>query len=106
MKKKNSLALFGQAFKNAKNDFWVSIQVLLVAIFSLAMTTLYGCGSNGNSDSSKDKITVTGGDGKVYESYQECCAANDYEAAHLFLAKLQNSESEAYSYREAKEYIS
>ena len=48
------------------------------------MATLYGCGNNG--------ITVTGGDGKVYESYQECCAANDYEAAHLFLAKIQNSE--------------
>ncbi len=69
------------------------------------MTTFYGCGSSGNNDSSKDKITVTGGDGKVYESYQECCAANDYEAAHQFLAKLQNSESEAYSYREAKEYV-
>lgn len=85
---------------------------LFIAIICLAMATLYGCGSNGNSDSSnfiftvsKDKITVTGGDGKVYESYQECCAANDYEAAHLFLAKLQNSKSEAYSYREAKEYI-
>ena len=37
MKKKNSLALFGQAFKNAKNDFWVSIQVLLVATFVLAL---------------------------------------------------------------------
>ena len=71
---------------------------LFIVIICLAMATLYGC-------SSKDKITVTGGDGKVYESYQECCAANDYEAAHLFLAKIQNSESEAYSYSEAKEYI-
>lgn len=78
---------------------------LFIAIICLAMATLYGCFSNWNSDSSKDKITVTGSDGKVYESYQECCAANDYEAAHLFLAKLQNSESDAYSYGEAKEYV-
>ena len=78
---------------------------LFIAIICLAMATLYGCGSSGNSDSSKDKITVTSSDGKVYESYQECCAANDYEAAHQFLAKLQNSESEAYSYGEAKEYV-
>ena len=76
---------------------------LFIVIICLAMATLYGW-------SCKDKITVTGSDGKVYESYQECCAANDYEAAHLFLAKIQNSESEdseseAYSYTEAKEYI-
>lgn len=83
----------------------MKIKNLFIAIFSLAMTTFYGCGSSGNSDSSKDKITVTSSDGKVYESYQECCAANDYEAAHQFLAKLQNSESGAYSYREAKEYV-
>ena len=86
----------------------MKIKNLFIAIIGLAMATLYGCGSSGNSgnsDSSKDKITVTGGDGKVYESYQECCAANDYEAAHQFLAKLQNSESDAYSYGEAKEYV-
>ena len=34
MKRTNSFVLFGRAFKNARNDFWVSIQVLLVAIFS------------------------------------------------------------------------
>ena len=28
MKTTNSFVLFGRAFKNAKNDFWVSIQVL------------------------------------------------------------------------------
>ena len=31
MKRTNSFVLFGRAFKNAKNDFWVSIQVLFVA---------------------------------------------------------------------------
>lgn len=37
MKKTNAFILFGRAFKNAKNDFWVSIQVLLVATFVLAL---------------------------------------------------------------------
>lgn len=35
--KTNSFVLFCRAFKNAKNDFWVSTQVLLVATFVLAL---------------------------------------------------------------------
>jgi voltage-gated potassium channel len=37
MKRTNSFVLFGRAFKNAKNDFWVSIQVLFVATVILAL---------------------------------------------------------------------
>lgn len=37
MERTNSFVLFGRAFKNAKNDFWVSIQVLLVATVVLAL---------------------------------------------------------------------
>ena len=37
MKETNSFVLFGRAFKNAKNDFWVSVQVLLVMTFVLAL---------------------------------------------------------------------
>lgn len=37
MKRTNSFVLFGRAFKNAKKDFWVSIQVLLVVSFVLAL---------------------------------------------------------------------
>jgi len=37
MKKTNSFVLFGRAFKNAKNDFWISVQVLLVATVVLAI---------------------------------------------------------------------
>lgn len=37
MKKTNAFVLFGRAFKNAKADFWVSIQVLLVATVVLAL---------------------------------------------------------------------
>ena len=37
MKKTNSFILFGRAFKNAKSDFWVSIQVLLVVTVILTI---------------------------------------------------------------------
>lgn len=37
MKRTNSFVLFARAFKNAKKDFWVSIQVLLVTTFVLAI---------------------------------------------------------------------
>lgn len=36
MKRTNSFILFGRAFKNAKNDFWVSIQVLFFITMGLA----------------------------------------------------------------------
>ena len=36
-KKTNAFVLFGRAFKNARNDFWVSIQVLLIITFFLAL---------------------------------------------------------------------
>lgn len=37
MKQTNSFVLFGRALKNARKDFWVSIQVLLVATIVLAI---------------------------------------------------------------------
>ena len=37
MKKTNSFILFGRAFKNAKSDFWVSIQVLLIVTVILTI---------------------------------------------------------------------
>jgi len=74
--------------------------LFLVAIFGLVISTLCGCG-----------ISVKGADGTEYESYQECCAANDYDAAHLFLAKMKNNISQINeskdkrAYEEAKEYV-
>lgn len=50
-------------------------------------------------------ITVKGENGQVYESYQECCAAQDFAAAHQFLAKIQNSGKDSEKYKEAKEYV-
>lgn len=37
------------------------------------------------------KIKVKGADGTIYESYQECCAAQDFTAAHQFLTKMEDS---------------
>lgn len=68
--------------------------LVLLAIIGLVISTLCGCG-----------IKVKGADGTEYESYQECCAANDYDAAHLFLARIQNDDSGEYNYRDAKEYV-
>lgn len=51
------------------------------------------------------KITVKGENGNEYESYQECCAAQDFQAAHQFLAKLQNSEKRKGDLVEAKDYV-
>lgn len=47
---------------------------------------LMACGSN-----SKGTQSVTGENGQVYESYQECLAAQDFQAAHQFLAKMKNA---------------
>lgn len=38
------------------------------------------------------KIKVKGADGTVYESYQEACTAEDFQAAHDFLDKMQNND--------------
>ena len=53
-----------------------------LAVCCLSLFAFVACG---------EKITVVGADGKEYESYQECCAAEDFEAAHLYLAKMENA---------------
>lgn len=72
-----------------KNSF---LSICLIAAFLLT-----ACGEK--------KITVKGADGTEYESYQECCAANDYEAAHKYLAKMQNGETLSIDYNNAKEFV-
>lgn len=69
-----------------------------LALYCLCLLACHGC--NGG-------ITVIGENGQKYESYQECCAANDYEAAHQYLAKIQNSQDEnsGVIYNEAKDYV-
>ena len=51
-------------------------------ILCLTVSLLSACGEK--------KITVKGADGTEYESYQDCCAAQDFQAAHQYLTKMQN----------------
>jgi len=51
------------------------------------------------------KISVKGTDGTVYNSYQECCAAQDFQAAHQYLAKMQNDKDFKDDYDSAKEFV-
>ena len=65
--------------------------------------SLIACSSS--TSSSKSGITVKGSDGTEYESYQECCAALDFQAAHQYLAKLQNSEEQKEDLYVAKDFV-
>lgn len=62
---------------------------------------------NSGKDETTEEITyaVKGADGTEYESYQECCAAQDFQAAHQFLAKIENSEDSKFDLNNAKEYV-
>ena len=53
----------------------------IIGISIMTLCLLSACG----------KITVKGANGTEYESYQECCAAQDFQAAHQFLAKMKNA---------------
>jgi len=72
-------------------------QIKFLSIFCIAVFMLTACGEK--------KITVKGADGTEYESYQECCTAQDYEAAHKYLAKMQNDETLSKDYNDAKEFV-
>ena len=74
-------------------------RIKYMSICCTAVLLLTACGS------SSSKISVTGADGTEYESYQECCAAQDFQAAHQFLAKLQNSGERRSELKEASEYV-
>jgi len=65
------------------------------ALFVAFCLILSACGEK--------KITVKGKDGTEYESYQECCANQDFEAAHRYLAKMKNDHS--YNFDEAAEFV-
>lgn len=74
--------------------------IKLLAVCCLTMCLFASCG---------EKITVKGENGQEYESYQECCAVQDFMAAHTFLAKMEakidGDEIKKEEYETAKEYI-
>lgn len=67
--------------------------IKLLTACCLTMCLVMACGG----------ISVKGENGQTYDSYQECCAALDFQAAHQFLAKMEKAENEDYS--SAKDYI-
>ena len=73
--------------------------VIKLVVYGFGVLFLVACG----------KITVKGENGQTYESYQECCSAQDFQAAHLYLAKLENSIGDSYDkekeYKAAREYV-
>lgn len=68
----------------------------------IALILLAACGSS-SSKNEEEKITVISSDGKEYESYEEACYAQDYEAAHKFLTAMKKAD--ASDYEEAREYV-
>lgn len=67
-------------------------QLINIAVLCLTVCFLFACGEKIITMKGAD-ITVKGADGSEYESYQECCAAQDFQAAHQFLAKMKNAIS-------------
>jgi len=70
--------------------------IKLLALYAIAFC-LVACGEK--------KITVKGADGTEYESYQECCTAQDFQAAHQYLAKMQNDKDFKDDYDSAKDFV-
>lgn len=85
--------------------------IKLLVTYCLSIFLFISCGEKSGEKKITVKgadITVKGADGTEYESYQECCAAQDFQAAHQFLAKIENSEDSGYSgfdLYNAKEYV-
>ena len=79
---------------------------LIITIASLIFLASCGCDGSSNDklyeEEKEEKITVKGADGTEYESYQECCSMNDYDAAHRYLAKMENAGK---SIHEASDYV-
>ena len=79
-------------------------RIKFLSFCCVAVFLLTACGSS-SSKNEEEKISVTGADGKEYTSYQDACRAGDFEAAHQFLTKLQNSEERRSELKEATEYV-
>ncbi len=57
---------------------------LIIALMGFAMTTLCGCGNK----------SVTGADGREYDSYQSACRNQDFVAAYDWIEKNNGSEED------------
>lgn len=73
-----------------------------LAMFGLIAFMSCIIASCGNSVHSSG-ITVVGSDSTVFESYEDACHAQDYEAAHKYLVAMKKAGSS--NYKEAREYV-
>lgn len=73
-----------------------------LAMFGLIAFMSCIIASCGNSVHSSG-LTVVGSDSTVFESYEEACHAQDYEAAHKFLVAMKKAN--ASNYEDAREYV-
>ncbi len=76
-------------------------RIKFLSICCVSAFLLTACGSS--SSKNEEKVSITSSDGKEYESYEEACHAQDYEAAHKFLTAMKKAGSS--DYEEAREYI-
>lgn len=80
--------------KTFRKSTWVMFG--LIAFMSCIFAS---CGNSGHSSG----ITVVGSDSTVYESYEDACHAQDFDAAHKFLTAMKKA---GYSdYDDAREYV-
>ncbi len=74
-----------------------------LAICCLGIIAFMACGGSSKSDSSSSGISVVGSDNTTYESYEDACHAQDFDAAHKFLTAMKKAGSSDYD--EAREYV-
>ena len=69
-----------------------------LSIFLVFFLNIIACGEK------EHVITVTGQGGRVFSSYQEACSAQDFSAAHQYLAVLKNTADEYHGKSGKKNY--
>lgn len=75
-------------------------RMIKLAICCIGVLAFVACGGNSGSSSG---ITVVGSDNTTYESYEDACHAQDFDAAHKFLTAMKKAGSS--DYNEAREYV-
>jgi hypothetical protein len=75
-------------------------RMIKLAACCIGVFAFVACGGNSGSSSG---ITVVGSDNTTYESYEDACHAQDFDAAHKFLTAMKKAGSSDYD--EAREYV-
>ena len=79
------------------------IYILFLSLGICLLESCVGCRQSESEQTDMGSISVKGVNGETYNSYQECCAASDFSAAHDYLAKMQTAGM--WEYYKAHEYV-